>query len=114
MLHKNLRLNFKNVDSFINFISKKFEKENFTEIDSDDDYILFRYEGNDIDYYSEEDFDSYEDWEYFSNDNTGTVSYLTRKIQDKIYKNYGIELEYNSLGYDYYDCYDEVEVYFTY
>ena len=51
MLHKNLRLNFKNVDSFVNFISKKFENENFTEMDSDDDYILFRYEGNDIDYY---------------------------------------------------------------
>ena len=33
MLHKNLRLNFKNVDSFVNFISKKFENENFTEID---------------------------------------------------------------------------------
>ena len=76
MLHKNLKLNFENVNNFINFLSKKFEKENFKEIDSDDDYILFRYEGNDIDYYSEDDFDSFEDWEYFSNENTGEVSYL--------------------------------------
>ena len=114
MLHKNLKLNFENVNNFINFLSKKFEKENFKEIDSDDDYILFRYEGNDIDYYSEDDFDSFEDWEYFSNENTGEVSYLARKIKNEIYKNYGIELELNSLGYDYYDSYDEIEIYFTY